>query len=209
MAIIVRLDEVMSNRKIKLLELADKIGITYANLSNLKNSKVNAIRFSTLESICRALKCQPGDILEYLDDEVLEFIDSKFNNEIKRESAISRLYLYAEKKGERYISLELAKEFFNLNLSVDIDLIVKAVSQYFDIEEEKIKTEKRVYQTVHARNIALYLCRCETRVSFKEICDYFNTDASNIMNACDLISTSLNEDETLQVDVENIMKLLK
>ena len=66
--IIIRLDRVMADRKIRLLELADKIGITYANLSNLKNGKVTAIRFSTLESICQVLKCQPGDILEYVPD---------------------------------------------------------------------------------------------------------------------------------------------
>ena len=69
MGIIVRLDQMMLKRRIKLLELADRIGITYANLSNLKNGKVNAIRFSTLESICHELNCQPGDILEYVDDE--------------------------------------------------------------------------------------------------------------------------------------------
>lgn len=65
MGIIVRLDRMMADRKISLNELADRIGITDANLSILKTGKAKAIRFSTLEAICRELKCQPGDILEY------------------------------------------------------------------------------------------------------------------------------------------------
>ena len=65
MAIIVRLDRVLADRKMGVSELADKIGITLANLSNLKTGKVRAIRFSTLEAICRVLSCQPGDILEF------------------------------------------------------------------------------------------------------------------------------------------------
>lgn len=65
MGIILRLDRVMADRKISLNELAEKVGITNANLSNLKTGKVKAIRFSTLEAICRELNCQPGDILEY------------------------------------------------------------------------------------------------------------------------------------------------
>ena len=65
MAIIVNLDVMMAKRKISSLELAEKIGITNANLSILKTNKGKAIRFSTLESICKELNCQPGDILEY------------------------------------------------------------------------------------------------------------------------------------------------
>ena len=65
MPIIVRLDEVMARRKIRSGELAQKIGITEANLSILKTGKAKAIRFSTLEAICEALDCQPGDILEF------------------------------------------------------------------------------------------------------------------------------------------------
>lgn len=68
MSIIIRLDRVMADRKIRLIDLADKIGITYANLSNLKNGKISAIRFSTLESICKELNCQPGDIIEYKEE---------------------------------------------------------------------------------------------------------------------------------------------
>ena len=68
MAIIVNLDVMMAKRKISLSELAAKIDITLANLSILKNNKAKAIRFSTLEAICRALDCQPGDILEYTPD---------------------------------------------------------------------------------------------------------------------------------------------
>ncbi len=65
--IIVNLDVVMARRKISAGALAEEIGITPANLSILKNNKAKAIRFSTLEEICRALDCQPGDILEYVD----------------------------------------------------------------------------------------------------------------------------------------------
>jgi len=68
MAIIVNLDVIMAKRKIGLTELASKIDITLANLSILKNNKAKAIRFSTLESICKALDCQPSDILEYVPD---------------------------------------------------------------------------------------------------------------------------------------------
>ncbi|MEW5784573.1 MAG: helix-turn-helix transcriptional regulator [Bacillota bacterium] len=65
MAIIVRLDRVMADRKISLTELAERIGLTMSNLSLLKNGKVRAVRFSTLEALCRELNCQPGDLLEY------------------------------------------------------------------------------------------------------------------------------------------------
>ncbi len=65
MAIIVRLDRVLADRKMQLQELSEHVGVNLANLSNLKTGKVKAIRFSTLEAICETLKCQPGDILEY------------------------------------------------------------------------------------------------------------------------------------------------
>ncbi|GIM28356.1 transcriptional regulator [Clostridium polyendosporum] len=68
MAIIVNLDVMMAKRKISLNELAEKVGITNANLSILKTGKAKAIRFSTLEAICRELKCQPGDILEFREE---------------------------------------------------------------------------------------------------------------------------------------------
>ena len=68
MAIIVNLDVMMAKRKISSGELAEKIGITQANLSILKTGKAKAIRFSTLESICRLLDCQPADILEYREE---------------------------------------------------------------------------------------------------------------------------------------------
>ncbi|WP_461207306.1 helix-turn-helix domain-containing protein [Clostridium sp. DL1XJH146] len=69
MAIIVNLDVMMAKRKISLSKLAEKVGITNANLSILKTGKAKAIRFSTLESICKELDCQPGDILEYRHEE--------------------------------------------------------------------------------------------------------------------------------------------
>jgi putative transcriptional regulator len=65
MAIIVNLDVMMAKRKISLQELAEKVGITNANLSILKTNKAKAVRFSTLEAICKELDCQPGDILEF------------------------------------------------------------------------------------------------------------------------------------------------
>ena len=68
MAIMVNLDVVMAQRKIGLTELADKVGITLANLSILKCNRAKAIRFSTMDAICKALDCQPGDLLEYVPD---------------------------------------------------------------------------------------------------------------------------------------------
>jgi len=68
MAIIVNLDVMMAKRKISAGDLAEAIGITPANLSILKNQKAKAVRFSTLNDICKALNCQPGDILEYQED---------------------------------------------------------------------------------------------------------------------------------------------
>ncbi|MPM78048.1 hypothetical protein SDC9_125058 [bioreactor metagenome] len=69
MAIILRLDRMMAHRKMSLNELAEKVGISNVNLSNIKTGKVSAIRFSTLNAICRILDCQPGDILEYEPDD--------------------------------------------------------------------------------------------------------------------------------------------
>ncbi|WP_414049079.1 helix-turn-helix domain-containing protein [Macrococcus animalis] len=66
--IIVRLDRVMADRKIKLNELSEMVDVSVANLSNLKTGKVKAVRFSTLDAICKALDCQPGDIFEYVDE---------------------------------------------------------------------------------------------------------------------------------------------
>ena len=71
MAIIVNLDVMMAKRKISLKDLAEKIDITNANLSILKNNKAKAVRFSTLNELCKALECQPGDLLEYDDDDEL------------------------------------------------------------------------------------------------------------------------------------------
>ncbi len=68
MAIIVNLDVMLAKRKMKSKDLAETIGITTANLSILKSGKAKAIRFSTLEAICKALECQPSDILEYVND---------------------------------------------------------------------------------------------------------------------------------------------
>lgn len=65
MPIILRLDRVMADRKMSLNELSERVGVANVNLSKLKNGKVSAVRFSTLEAICEALDCQPGDILEY------------------------------------------------------------------------------------------------------------------------------------------------
>ena len=69
MAIQVNLDLMLVKRKMSLTELADRVGITIANLSILKTNKARAIRFSTLEALCRELDCQPGELLEYVQDE--------------------------------------------------------------------------------------------------------------------------------------------
>jgi len=69
MPIVVNLDVMMAKRKMSLNELSEKVDITLANLSILKNNKAKAVRFSTLEAICKALDCQPGDILEFVPEE--------------------------------------------------------------------------------------------------------------------------------------------
>lgn len=69
MAIVVNLDVVMAKKKMGVTELAREIDITMANLSILKNNKAKAVRFTTLDALCKALDCQPGDILEYIPDE--------------------------------------------------------------------------------------------------------------------------------------------
>ena len=69
MPILINLDVMMARRKMGLTELSDKVGVTLANLSVLKNNKAKAVRFSTLDAICKALDCQPGDILECVSDE--------------------------------------------------------------------------------------------------------------------------------------------
>lgn len=69
MSIIINLDVMMAKRKVSLQELAQRVGITNSNLSVLKTNKAKAIRFSTLEAICKELDCQPGDIIEYVKDE--------------------------------------------------------------------------------------------------------------------------------------------
>ena len=69
MAIVVNLDVMMAKRKMSLGELSQKVDVTMANLSILKNNKAKAVSFSTLEAICKALDCQPGDILEYVEDD--------------------------------------------------------------------------------------------------------------------------------------------
>jgi len=68
MAIIINIDVMLARRKMSVTELAERVGITMANISVLKNGKAKAIRLSTLEAICKALQCQPGDILEYSPD---------------------------------------------------------------------------------------------------------------------------------------------
>lgn len=69
MAIIVNIDVMLAKRKMSVTELSERVGITMANISVLKNGKAKAVRMDTLDKICRALECQPGDILEYVQDE--------------------------------------------------------------------------------------------------------------------------------------------
>ena len=75
MAIIVNLDVMLARRKMSMTELTQRVGVTMANLSILKNGKARAIRFSTLEKLCEALECQPGDLLEYSANETAACID--------------------------------------------------------------------------------------------------------------------------------------
>lgn len=78
--IILRLDRMLAERKISSKELAERVGISQVNMSRIKTGKVSAIRFSTLDAICRALDCQPGDVLEYMpDDEADNFFDLKID----------------------------------------------------------------------------------------------------------------------------------
>ena len=72
MPIILRLDRIMADRKMSLNELSERVGVANVNLSKLKTGKVSAIRFSTLEAICETLNCQPGDILEYKQNEEIK-----------------------------------------------------------------------------------------------------------------------------------------
>lgn len=71
MGIIINIDVMLAKRKMSVTELSERVGITMANISILKNGKAKAIRFSTLSKICEALECQPGDILEYKNDEAI------------------------------------------------------------------------------------------------------------------------------------------
>ena len=71
MAIIINIDVMLAKRKMSVTELAEKVGITMANISVLKNGKAKAIRLSTFEAVCKALECQPGDILEYKSNELI------------------------------------------------------------------------------------------------------------------------------------------
>lgn len=77
MSIIINLDVVMAKRKMSLTTLANDVDVTMANLSILKNNKAKAIRFSTLDSICKALNCQPGDILEYIPDDESDDLETQ------------------------------------------------------------------------------------------------------------------------------------
>lgn len=75
MSIILHLDRVMADRKMSLNDLAEQVGITNVNLSRIKTGKVRAIRFSTLDAICKVLRCQPGDVLRYVDDDGEDYLD--------------------------------------------------------------------------------------------------------------------------------------
>lgn len=79
--IILRLDRMLAERKISSKELAERVGISQVNMSRIKTGKVSAVRFSTLDAICRALDCQPGDVLEYMPDDEADnlFLDLKIN----------------------------------------------------------------------------------------------------------------------------------
>ncbi len=82
MSIIVRLDRIMADRKISLNELAEKVQMTNVNLSNLKNDKMKGVRFETMNAICKALNCQPGDLFEYVEDKCIIKEEEKENGRI-------------------------------------------------------------------------------------------------------------------------------
>lgn len=82
----------MADRKISLSELSEKVGITNVNLSKIKTGKVKAIRFSTLDAICRSLNCQPGDILEYQDDEEIKKGSGGKSNAMDQQSREQKCY---------------------------------------------------------------------------------------------------------------------
>jgi len=86
MAIIIHIDVMLAKRKMSVTELAEKVGITIANISVLKNGKAKAIRFSTLDAICKALNCQPGEILEY-QGEIVPNTAARYPTAVSFESA--------------------------------------------------------------------------------------------------------------------------
>lgn len=90
MPIVVNLDVMMAKRKMSLNELSEKVGLTLANLSILKTGKAKAIRFSTLEAICKVLECQPADILEFVNDQEINF--SQDFNEMKFQESRDIIY---------------------------------------------------------------------------------------------------------------------
>lgn len=85
MPIVVRLDDMLHARRMTLTELADRVGITLANLSILKTGKARAVRFSTLEAICEVLQCQPGDLLEYTPSAVADEATAPARSRFKRQ----------------------------------------------------------------------------------------------------------------------------
>lgn len=109
MAIILRLDRVMADRKMSLKELSEKVGIANVNLSKLKTGKVNAIRFSTLEAICDVLDCQPGDILEYQREE--EQYKRDYLTRIMKVGAMG--YHFFKIKNHILLRLLFIRDFYN------------------------------------------------------------------------------------------------
>ena len=94
MAIKINIDVMLAKRKMSVTELTEKVGITMANLSILKNEKAKAIRFSTLEAICKALDCQPGDILEYKSDELSDFKMSNCSRYLRKHARSDPCWRY-------------------------------------------------------------------------------------------------------------------
>ena len=158
-----------------------------------------------LEAIDEVLE----EFFEYLDDEVLEYLDSFCEDEASKEGALNRLYAYASMNGEKMITLDLAKECFNLTKELTVDRIIEVVSEYFNIDSDTLKNAKRGYDTMRAKGIALYLCRTETTVSFKELCEIFNTNPENLMYSCDIVSELLPKEKTYKDDYTNILSKLK
>lgn len=142
MPIILRLDRVMADRKMSLNELSEKVGVANVNLSKLKNGRVNAVRFSTLEAICEALDCQPGDILEYEKPQS--------SNSIRRDKKMSEeLFPKVEYMIEPSEPVETAEE------------ILREVKEYFAKENKAVEVIREALPSIVMIDNKKYVVRTD------------------------------------------------